>query len=1187
MPWTESQQKAIDSRDKNLLISAAAGSGKTSVLVERVIQLILSGEYDISRMLIVTFTNAAAAEMRSRISRAIELKIQEPDDLNEKQIQHLNRQLIFLPSASIQTIHSFCKSLMQRYFAEININPQFRIATEQELKILQQEILEDMFEEKYTEADEDFLKFSDFFSTSAINNDRIYSLILKLYTFSQSQPFPEKWISSLPDFYDLPPEIGLTDLVWWSAIEDDIFLSIDAAIQKNISAWKLANKHKLDKHAELLESELVRLNNIKTATENKNILWIIDRLSEKFATLPRTKSSDEIKEVTTRIRDFRDDYKKILKNLKQKYFYQSSEEEIIKTLRNVRKSITILTQLTLDFMHRLQTAKKDLDLLDFNDLEHFTLKILLDENSKPTSIAENLQRHFQIVMVDEYQDTNGVQELILQTVSNGKNLFIVGDVKQSIYRFRLADPSLFIAKYESYPKLSEQGQPYEKIDLSVNFRSRREVIETVNFVFEQLMNRRVTEIDYDENSRLYYAADYPNDDVATEFFLIDGKSSDDGGSIVSDLKGAAREGQVIANRIKQLIADKFRVYDRKSQQYRQFEYRDAVILMRSVKDDGEQILEVLKKNNIPSYTTSDAGYLNDLDVRLIISTLSIIDNARQDIPLAAVICSQIGKLSHEELAKIRSDFPAKNLISSLQKYLDQDVQNPVTDKINAFFDLLRNWKIYSQFESVTNLIWKIFADTGYYDFVGALPDGTIRQANLRLLIDYASNFESMEIHGLFKFLHYIRKIRRVQSDFPTAKPFAESENVVRIMTIHQSKGLEFPIVFVAGLGKGFNLSDAQASDFLIHRELGIGSRGLIATRHEFAKFPTIARNAIAYVITKESKAEELRTLYVALTRAKEKLILVGTATGIGSFEKKFEAWKNISKSEQNLYNIFTARNFLDWLVPALMKDDFLNIEIIAGNEIRMEIKQEKSTDPLLENIKLGKDLPSSPDVDMVESILSWKYPYEGSIPSKVTVTELKRRFTDDEDQVFIDRQRIFKRPKFMQENHLSNVEYGTIVHRILQRIDLTKSLTESGIRSQVENLVNQEILTQDQVESVKLSDVSRFFRSDLGKRLLTAEKIHREIQFTTLITAQRFFPDATDSNAKTMLQGIIDLLFVDKNGKLVLVDYKTDVDNSAEHARARYKLQIELYSEAVEQIFNHRVDERFLYMLHGGIIVPM
>ena len=1230
MAWTKSQQQAIDSRGRNLLVSAAAGSGKTSVLVQRVIQMILSGRYDINRMLIVTFTNAAADEMRSRISNAIAEMILHIREFSPDERHNLYRQRKLLTSAPIQTIHSFCNALLQRFFSDVELNSQFRIGTEQELKILQNDILEDLFKEKYSAKDEKFLQFTDFFGGSLFNDDQLYSLILRLYDFSRSQPFSEQWLASLPSLYDIPENARMFDLIWWSAIEDDISLSIDAAIDKNMTAWNLAVDNKFDGYAGRLDDERAFLINIQTALKNKNMEWLTSLFGSKFSQLPRTKVSPEFKDIQERIKAYRNAYKEIVTNLKTKYFYDSTEENIIYSIRENKPSIEILCELTMEFSHRYQLAKREQNIIDFDDLEHFALKILTGEDGNPSAIAEHFQSKFQIIMVDEYQDVNAVQETILRMISREDNFFAVGDVKQSIYRFRLADPQLFMKKYKEFPLLESQGKPYEKIDLSENFRSRQEVIDTVNFLFEQLMNQRVMEIDYDDAARLIYSADYPEDlsgisknDYSAEFYLIDPKSDKSSNSSNSNdgtnsktlqkpqnpneikLTDAAKEGQLIADRIKKFSAEGLKVYDKQLKQYREFEYRDIVVLMRSIKNDGNEIVDILRKNNIPATSAATPSYLNDLDVRLMLDVLSIVENPQQNIPLAAVVCSSMCGVLPYELAKIRADFPNKFLITSLQSFRDQYRGNfallkvdskelQLYDKVELFLDWLREWRKLSVNESVQTVIWKILSDTKYFHYVGSFSDGTIRQLNLRLLIHYAKQFEEIEVNGLFEFLRYIRRIRRLNMDFSSAKAVNDGENAVQIMTIHQSKGLEFPIVFVARLGKKFNMLDVNASDFLIHKDLGIGTKKFRIHRNELGKFSTVVRNAVSYILEKELKSEELRNLYVALTRAKEKLILIATVSGQGSLDKKIENWQNISRNAENIlqpYSMLAANNFLDWIAPALSKDADLTekFTIIPSSEIRFDANTEEEIIPLIDQVTAREKLTPSKNAEQIDSVLSWRYPYEDEliIPSKVTVTELKRQFTEDEDDIFIDRRIIFKRPKFMQMTKLTNVEYGTLMHTVMQRIDLQGDLSESGIRKQIQNLVEREFILPEHVELISVRNVARFFKSKIGKKLLSAKQIYREIQFSSAVDVQRFYSDVQNPSATTLMQGMIDLVFFDEDDNLILLDYKTDVDDDPHHAEVRYRLQIALYSEVAESIFHHKVDEKLLYMLHSGLTISM
>ena len=902
MVLTEDQKRAVSTRDKNLLVAAAAGSGKTKVLVERVKELILKGNCDVDKLLIVTFTNAAAAEMRSRIQNALNEELNK--EINFEKLRRLEKQSVLLTGASIMTMHSFCQTLIKRHFAKIGLDPKFRVGEENELNIIKRSVVEKLIEENYENGSALFKKFSDDFGGTAISDKKVYDVIIDLYDFAQSQVNPNEWLNSLKSNFDIPTNCGIKDTLWYEAAMKDIGLIIDTVYddcQKTLDMAYVANAYVGTLEYDFYNTML----SLSKAYRSKQWNSIYEILNpESGALFPTAKMVDDKKsqtklkvdrEMAPLVKARRDGYKEIVEKLQAKYF-SASEEDLLNDLRELKPSIDTLIDVTIAFSKAFADAKREKNIIDFNDMEHFTLKILENKH-----VAKALRNKFQAVMVDEYQDTNGVQEAIFTAIADPKkaNLFTVGDVKQSIYRFRLADPTLFLDKYNSYPTISDYEKNNEKalnnndclrIDLSKNFRSRPEVLNAVNFVFERLMSAEAMEIDYNEDARLYHGFNYPygpgkllntpvelniiyNDDTNNNGNVNNvntnpnANNSNDGDDddVIKDpdvAKGVEREAQIIASRIKDLMNLHTQVFDADENKYREITYRDIVILRRSKKNPAA-LMDVLQKNKIPAYAIGDETYFKKVEIQLILALLTALENMRQDIPLAAVMLSVIGGFTPEDLANLKIGSKQEDLYTLLTTAAASSFEiNPLNvsqeliDKSYKFLQKMNDWRELARMISVPELLTTIYNETGYYEYVGGLSYGLMRQANLRMLIDRAANYDSAGFRGLSRFLKFISKIKELNNDLSTARTLGENEDVVRVMTIHKSKGLEFPVVFVCELGK--KLGGDHAGLLLKHRKLGIGPYRTL--KNEPMRLPTFARQVISQVNTQEQKAEELRIL---------------------------------------------------------------------------------------------------------------------------------------------------------------------------------------------------------------------------------------------------------------------------------------------------------------------------------------
>ena len=1126
MELTREQREAVEARGENLLIAAAAGAGKTRTLTERVVTLLEEESCEVDELLIMTFTNAAAQEMRSRIQAALMKRLENELDA-DKQIR-LEKQIILLSGAQISTFHSFCQTVLRRNFARIDLDPKFRTGDDNELDILKREVIEELFEENYATGNENFKAFADEFGGNVHGDDKIHEMIIGLHDFSLSMPYPSAWLDSLAEPYDLPEDARLEDTRWFKFLKPHIFQTLEKVFAECAEAYRLAEENNIA--VNVIREEFNQLNDLKTALDDWNALY--DKIWKfEFGRMPGGRVAENKKLAKAQLTALHDDYKKKLLALRDNYFL-ADEARMIADVRGLHEPIKELIRVTKAFAQKFSDAKRERGIIDFNDMEHLALNIF----DVAPEVAAAYRDKFKFIMVDEYQDTNGVQEAIVQKISRGDNLFFVGDVKQSIYRFRLVDSANFKDKMNSY----------RCINLSKNFRSREKIIAAVNEIFKRLMNRRATEIDYDAAARLQFGASYETGDKffdeRPEFFYIQTERDDESKDIELEMR-------FIAGKIHELIASKKLV--REGDSYRPVQFRDIVILHRSPKTTAFEILDTLKKFGVPAYVPDEENYFRANEIQVVMSLLTLLDNARQDIPLAAVMMSSIGGFSAEELAELRIDNPNVDFYTAVANG---------SDKCKAFLAKLNQWRDTARQLGVAELLSNLYRETGYYDSVGQEERGEARQANLRILIDRAANFESTNARGLSRFIEFISKIKKLGNDLSTATTLGENENVVRVVTIHRSKGLEYPVVFVAGVGKQFNMEDYARANLFMHREFGIGAYR--TPKGSLLKVKTLATAAVSKKIRDESLAEELRLLYVALTRAEEKLFLVGcTSQGVLDKVRAVDVPSD--------YDILSASKFMSWLLPIkdalepVIKSRLVTLDDVALiKERTLDQAQKKISQP-------PEQLPMRLE----------------SIPAKLSVTELKRRAEQgdlSQEADFIKRKKfLYRRPDFMQRKEISGAEFGSLMHKVMQSLNLGGNLSAKGIAAQVAELARREVISPEHVKLIKPEKVARFFASELGKRLVTAQEFYRELPFSRLIDAQKFF----HVDEKIFIQGIIDLLFKDAAGRWVLLDYKTDRD-SADIAE-RYRVQIDLYAQAAEALLKINVAEKYLYLLNGGRLVKM
>lgn len=1245
--WTDDQWKAIMEKNKDILVAAAAGSGKTAVLVERIIQKILSEQdpIDVDELLVVTFTNASAAEMRHRIGEALEKAINK-----DPGSRHLRKQLSLLNKASISTLHSFCMEVIRKYYYLIDVDPGFRIADETEAQLIRDEVMDELFEEEYGKKDNDsFFRLVDSF-TSDRSDSALMDIVRDIYDFARSNPLPSHYLRSMIGMYDVSEVTNLEDLSFIQALLFDIELQLEGAkemILRGLEVTKLPGGP-----APRAENFLDDLTVIDTLIQANRDSWsaLYNAMQTwSFTRAKQVKGDHFEKELTEKAQKLRDKAKKKIQDIKEELFSRKPEG-FLRDMDEMRPLIETLVHLVTVFSERFENAKREKGLVDYADLEHYCLAILTGEISSegvflPSEAALAYRNHFNEVFVDEYQDVNMVQETILRLVAkedeiNG-NLFMVGDVKQSIYRFRLAEPNLFLGKYNRF---RQDGKDTGlRIDLARNFRSRKEVLEGTNYLFKQIMGVKVGEIEYDKAAELRPGAPYPEDESFPIELLMINQNKDDkevpaetaeseAESSSSefdevDLEKSQLEARVMASKIKQLIANETKVYNTKTDSSRPIMYRDMVILLRSM-TWAPQIMEEFKQQGIPVYANLSSGYFEATEVAIMMSLLRVIDNPFQDIPLASVLRSPIVGLNEEELAQIRLHNKGTfwEAVKRFCRSTPTEKTEALYEKARRFYDYLNEWRSMARQGSLSELIWQLYRDTQFYDFVGGLPGGKQRQANLRALYDRARQYEQTSFRGLFRFLRFVERMIERGDDLGAARALGEQEDVVRIMTIHSSKGLEFPAVFIAGLSRNFNMSDIR-KPYMLDKEYGIAAKYVNVEKR--ISYPSLPQIAFKRRKKMEMLAEEMRVLYVALTRAKEKLYLIGT---LKDADKKIDQWNEVSTNPDWLLKDFeraAAGCYMDWVGPALIRhqdshvirksenhhsivsDEITNhpsawkITVMNADEAKhQEMIKRVEEDSFLELVEKKEHIPiTSPFKEEIESVLTWEYSFANASThrSKQSVSEMKRQreVSDEHSGTELISSRfkksITKRPKFMQEKSLSPAERGTALHMVMQHVDVTRAINVKTIEDQVEWMVTNELLTAEQAEVIDTQLIVKFFESDLGKRILNAKVINREIPFTLALPASEVYPTWKDEDESVFVQGIIDCVFEDENG-IVLIDFKSDgisdrykagFDQAKPILEDRYRLQINLYTKALEQIWKRKVNERYLFFFDGAHILKL
>lgn len=1201
--WTKEQRQVIALENRNLLVSAAAGSGKTAVLVERIIRKITDENHpvDIDKLLIVTFTNAAAAEMRERIGAAIEKALEK-----EPENAHLQRQQTLLHNAQITTIHSFCLYVIRNYFHRIDLDPDFRVAEEGELKLLKSDVLDKVLEGYYKEARPEFLALSETIATGK-DDAPLKDAILKLFDYAMSYPWVEEWlegckepfhIAGMEEFEELPMTKELLSYLY--------SISSQWALQMELCREFSLQEDGPGMYGEVLEQEAQAMERI---SESKSFREYYERISgASFGRLPAARKFHGDQEKKGRVQKLRNEVKSSLKKVAGQFFFQSPERMLADMQKN-RPVADMLVEAALAFQQEFESKKRERNMLDFSDLEHFALKILVDaETKEPTQTAAELRGNYQEIMVDEYQDSNFVQETILKAVSKEPegicNIFMVGDVKQSIYRFRMARPELFMEKYNSY---TQEESSRQRIGLSMNFRSRPEVLKQVNDIFYRVMKADIGGVTYDGEAALYPGAVFPEGEPGMfepELLVVEPDEDN------RDTKAPELEAKAVGMEIRKLMRAQKVTAEMPGEgnpgALRPVRYSDMVILLRSMGGWADTFVKVLGSLGIPARAAAGTGYFSAIEVQTALNLLRLLDNPRQDIPMAAVLSSPIVGLDGEDLAVIRTSYPKEKFYQAAMLAAGEagcPAEGGAACRLRAsqkkrlcrFLEILKKFRQKASYTPIHELLFQVLEETGYQAYVYALPGGEVRRANLEMLIEKAIAYESTSYRGLFYFIRYMEQLQGYEVDFPLAEG-EEMEDAVRIMSIHKSKGLEFPVVFVSGLGKMFNSQDIRER-VVLHPRLGLGMDVVDVKRR--VRAPGLTRQFLARKAAMENVGEELRVLYVALTRAKEKLVLTGVLKKAG---EKLESMQAIAGKDGFLAFLsrLGSNTFLQFLLLARScEGDGSPVTIVSQAQLeKAEVKG--AVEEGLTRVQLMAEL-QEPEPEWEEKVakrLTYEYPYgeEAAMKTKVTVSELKHRAMDrlmeeeagpalqgapeEEQQRYV--------PAFMEgaQEENAGARRGTAMHRVLECYDFTRG--PETLQEQLKELEGQKRVEKELLDLLYLPSIKKFLQTGLGLRMQAAArqgKLYREKPFVMGKPAKEVLED-TDSEEMVLVQGIVDAFF-EEGGELVLLDYKTDRVKSAGELAGRYHAQLELYQEAVERAMGKKVKERLLYSFCLGEVVPV
>ncbi len=1187
--WTEQQNQVIETRNCDLLVSAAAGSGKTAVLVERIVRMVTDPKeaVDIDRLLVVTFTRAAAGEMKERIRSALEKALKE-DPENSR----LQRQEALAAHAKITTIDSFCMDVVRNHFHEIDLDPAFRVADEGEIRLIRQDVLDEVMEQAYQEADPDVIRFTRIFAEGKTDAG-ITDMIERFYNFSIAHPYPASWRRDCLKDGIFADEEELWESSRMKQLLDDAQMVVSDMRERAEKALAVCGEEDGPaNYVPVFTSDLILLDTLLACRTYKDYAAAL-KGGPAWRRAPGGKKKENVNEdKLARVKAVRELVKKSINSLYEDYFAWEPSEAL-EVCRKSEDMIKALTRLTDRFEEAFSREKRSRGIVDFSDIEHFALQILVrsEEEPEPTETAEEYRRLFREVMVDEYQDSNFVQEMILKAVSKdgaeGRDRFMVGDVKQSIYRFRQARPQLFMDKYARFTK--DEGSE-RVIDLTRNFRSRRGVLDLVNAVFEKIMFKDAGGVDYDENAALRCGASYPETEgeerYEPELILIETKDENGESLIPEGMSAAETEALAAAEQIEK-IAGRLPVWDKELGKYRPASYADIVILMRSVSGRGDVFVRTLTDRGIPARVETGTGYFSAPEVRAALSMLSVLDNPHQDFPLYCVLISAMGGFTDEELAVFRASCQEGDLYTAI---VNAEVPDFLRKKMDSFLDMIRELRRTVPFTPIHELIRKILDRTGYLNCAGAMSAGPARLANLEMLALLAETYEQSSYRGLFNFVRYIEKLQRYEVDYAEAGTLESGEDTVRIMSIHKSKGLEFPVVIVPGLGRRFNRQDSQ-SRFVLHPDLGAACD--LIDPEKRIRVRSLVRSFISQRIRLEDMGEELRVLYVAMTRAKEKLILCGQITSLKENREKYETLLPDDAERFSRIDLMLTGSFLDLILPVILrrieegKDPLVRIRQVSpssaaeGTDAKMELTPEDfSTVPgqvYDEEIReyLGRiDMEPGKEEELF-------------IPLKVSVSDLKHADMDAqmEDEQFLE---LYKEalddpslmvgiPRPAKEGAPGGAALGTLYHRVMELYDFTSN---EPVERQLETMVNCGKIHEDEIGNISPARIAGFLGTDLARQMSAAARrrqLHRETPFVIAVGADEVDP-SWPSDRSVLVQGIIDAWY-EQDDHFILLDYKTDkIPLGDEQYLARfYRVQMALYKKALERLTGKKASACLLY----------
>lgn len=1268
MKFTPEQQRVIELHNSNILVSAAAGSGKTAVLVERIIRMICDGEHpaDIDRLLIVTFTNAAAAEMRERIAAGIIARL-EADPGNE----HIQKQSALLHNAQITTIDSFSLFLIRNHFNEIGLDPDFRVADEGEIKLLQQEVLAQLLEDAYAgqfvpEAPEQFHACVEYFCPGG-RESVLEQHILNLSRYAGSFPWPAEWLEERKNDYAAGDMEALVHSDYGQYLTERVNRTVEGCLEKLREVKRLCELPDGPyMYGELTEAEIEQLERLTSCKDLEEQAAKVPTVT--FGRLP-SKKDDSVDPAKRELaKAIRNSVKDTLSDLSESYF-KTPLELAVEQGKACREPLRMLLDLVLEFDRRLLAAKQERHLIDFSDMEHYALQILLKREKVeesdgtgtdrtetkyrivPSDVAMEYRQYFQEILIDEYQDSNLVQEYLLSAISGEEegryNRFMVGDVKQSIYKFRLARPELFLEKYDTYQETGDLC----RIDLAKNFRSRIQVVDAVNDVFSRIMSREIGGIAYDDKAALYPGAVYPaQEDPAygSELLLIRkpekgereesgiGEQHAEGAGVLVDYDNVRQlEALAIAARIKQLKGS-LQVMEKSTGELRPVRYSDMVILLRTTSGWDEEFKKILEQQGIPVYITSKTGYFGALEVQELLQFLRVLDNPRQDIPLFGVMQSVFGGFTQEEIAQIRSGgeghsrkrmtlYEALKEVAQSGRTVEEGEEisagesageeAELSQKADTFLQRIGHYRDLTPFTSIRDLLQRILDDYDYLNYVTALPAGSKRRANVEMLLTKASAFEKTSYFGLFHFIRYMEQLEKYDVDYGEADTLDENADVVRIMSIHKSKGLEFPVVFVSGLSKRFNMQDANQS-LIVDMDLGVAVDYVDSVRR--IKNKTLRRTVLSAKMKEDNLAEELRVLYVALTRAREKLILTAV---LDKADEKWELAQMTGQERLTYLDFCEAGSYMDFLLPILPQTGIavktLRTEDLAVEELREQLRMGDRREQLRliacgETTLTGDPEENEQKLMYLRERFAYQYPHPGlqKLYTKTTVSELKIAAMAEKDEAafhtFEEKEVVPYIPGFRREQEkVSGAVRGNAFHRTMELLDFTYLFTESGLftgcpnnyeeyrrgldknrlQNRLEEFLQRETislrLTEEYAKAVSLPKILNFLEQELAYRMWRAQEqglLYREQPFVLGIDAKRLDPDLPEGE-KVLIQGIIDVFFIE-DGEIVLLDYKTDVIDSLEALWNRYNVQIQYYEEALTKLMQMPVKERILYSFY-------